>query len=359
VSHLSERKEKNCLNCKEVVYGRYCHVCGQENTITKQGVGSLVKHFIYDIFHFDGKFFDTLKYLLFKPGFVPKEYIAGKRVSYLDPIRMYLFTSAIFFLVFFSISSATNGIIRMDVDSRLMTKVERFEYSSTLYQPNTQNSDSLIQKQLRFLLDTSFRIMLSEDIKPANDSLFPIWVKNKKYMMGVNKITDGQNELNVGKDWLSNTFENKWKTYKQKFADDEKAMMADLANSFVSKFPYILFVSLPFFALVLKLLYIRRKQFYYSDHAVFTLYHYIFSFILLLFYFLLQEMHDLLQWGILRFFAGILLISGGVYLAMALKRFYLQGWVKTISKFLLLNIAGLFILILIFILFLIFALFQL
>ncbi len=359
MSHLPERKEKNCLNCKEVVYGRYCHVCGQENTITKQGVGSLVKHFIYDIFHFDGKFFDTLKYLLFKPGFVPKEYIDGKRVSYLDPIRMYLFTSAIFFLVFFSISSATNGIIRMDVDSRLMTKVERFEYSSTLYQPNTQNSDSLIQKQLRFLLDTSFRIMLSEDIKPTNDSLFPIWVKNKKYMMGVNKITNGQNELNVGKDLLSNTIENKWKTYKQKFADDEKAMMADLASSFVSKFPYILFVSLPFFALVLKLLYIRRKQFYYSDHAVFTLYHYIFSFILLLFYFLLQEMHDLLQWGILRFFAGILLIIGGVYLAEALKRFYLQSWVKTVGKFLLLNIAGLFILLLIFILFLIFAFFQL
>jgi hypothetical protein len=359
VSHLSERKEKNCLNCEAVVHGRYCHVCGQENTVTKQGVGSLIKHFIYDIFHFDGKFFDTLKYLLIKPGFVPKEYIAGKRISYLDPIRMYLFTSAIFFLVFFSLSSATDGIIRMDGNIKLMTKVERLEYSSTLYQHNTQNPDSLTQKQLRFLLDTSFQIMLSGDIKPPNDSLFSIWLKKKRYMMVANKIANGRNELNVGKDWLSNTIKSKWNSYRQKFADDESAMVADLTNSFVHKFPYILFISLPFFAFILKLLYVRRKQFYYSDHAIFTLYQYIFSFFILLFYFLFSAMYEWLHWGIFRFFAAILMLSGGVYLFLAMKRFYGQGWLKTLGKFLLLNAMAFVTLILIFILFLIFALFQL
>ncbi|MGV3656323.1 MAG: DUF3667 domain-containing protein [Chitinophagaceae bacterium] len=56
---------------------------------------------MYDIFHFDGKFFDTLKYLFFWPGGVAKEYVKGRRNRYLDPIRMYLFTSAVFFLIFF------------------------------------------------------------------------------------------------------------------------------------------------------------------------------------------------------------------------------------------------------------------
>lgn len=177
--------------------------------------------------------------------------------------------------------------------------------------------------------------------------------------MVVSKIQKGQDELNVGDDWLSTTIEKRWKAYRQKFADDDKAMLLDMANTFLHKFPYILFVSLPFFALILKLLYIRRKHFYYNDHAVFTLYHYIFSFILLIFYLLLSEMYDWLQWGILRFFAGIILLSGGVYLAFALKKFYKQGWAKTLSKFLLLNVLGLFVLILIFILFLIFSLFQL
>jgi hypothetical protein len=105
VSHQPERKEKDCLNCGTNVQGRFCQNCGQENIVTHQNFWSLTKHFIFDIFHFDGKFFDTLRFLLFKPGYVAKEYIRGKRVKFLDPIRMYLFTSAIFFLVLFSMSN--------------------------------------------------------------------------------------------------------------------------------------------------------------------------------------------------------------------------------------------------------------
>ena len=90
MSHLTERKEKNCLNCNTTVQGRYCQVCGQENIVPQDTFGHLVLHFIYDITHFDGKFFDTLKYLAFKPGFLSKEYIAGRRVRYLNPIRMYV-----------------------------------------------------------------------------------------------------------------------------------------------------------------------------------------------------------------------------------------------------------------------------
>ncbi len=105
MSHQPERKEKNCLNCGTEVMGRFCHVCGQENIVTHQGFWSLTKHFVYDVLHFDGKFFHTLAYIFTRPGFVARQYAEGKRMSYLDPIRMYLFTSAIFFLVFFSVNS--------------------------------------------------------------------------------------------------------------------------------------------------------------------------------------------------------------------------------------------------------------
>src|SRR5215203_1483352 len=93
VSHQPERKEKDCLNCGATVIGRYCHICGQENVVTKESFWSLTKHFVYDILHFDSKFFDTLKYIFTKPGLVQKEYIKGRRASFLHPIRMYLFTS--------------------------------------------------------------------------------------------------------------------------------------------------------------------------------------------------------------------------------------------------------------------------
>ena len=116
MSHKPERKEKNCLNCETIVQGRYCHVCGQENTVPHQSFGGLTKHFIYDIFHFDGKFFETLIPLFFKPGVVAREYTSGKRIKFLDPIRMYLFTSAVFFLIFFSLAQPTSAL---DLDNYL------------------------------------------------------------------------------------------------------------------------------------------------------------------------------------------------------------------------------------------------
>ena len=102
MSHLPERKEKICLNCGAALHGRFCHYCGQENIEPKDSFWHLVTHFVYDIIHFDGKFFSTLKYLLFRPGFLSHEYLRGRRADYLHPIRMYVFTSAFFFLIFFS-----------------------------------------------------------------------------------------------------------------------------------------------------------------------------------------------------------------------------------------------------------------
>jgi hypothetical protein len=360
VSHQPERKEKNCLNCGTTVQGRYCQKCGQENILPKQRVWGLITHFVYDIFHFDGKFFHTLKHLLFKPGFIPGEYIAGKRMSYLDPIRMYLFTSAVFFLIFFTITAGTDGIIKMNGDTRMMTKLERLEYSSFLHRRiNATKEDTAAQAQLNFLLDTTYRILLSKPDTVTNDSSFSISLKGEPYRMRVEKIIHAQDELNVGEGWFENRIEKKWKAYKQRFADDEKALFADIGNSFLHKFPYILFVSLPFFALILKLLYVRRKKFYYSDHAVFTLYHYIFSFILLLFFSLLVELYEWLDWGILRFLSILLFLSGGVYLFIAMKRFYLQKWFKTFIKFLLLNILAFLTMLILMLVFILFSVFQL
>ena len=110
VSHLKERTEKICLNCKAELIGRYCHVCGQENLEPKETVWHLVQHFFNDITHFDGKFFSTVKYLLRKPGFLSREYMAGRRASYLNPVRMYVFTSAIFFLILFSLKGPSDYI---------------------------------------------------------------------------------------------------------------------------------------------------------------------------------------------------------------------------------------------------------
>jgi hypothetical protein len=342
VSHQPERKEKDCLNCGTIVHGRYCQQCGQENILPHQNFWSLTKHFIYDILHFDGKFFETLKHLLFHPGYVAKQYVKGKRISYLDPVRMYLFTSAIFFLIFFAVNQIDFKIDNNAGDIRL-TRPQRFEYASVVNRQAAYGNDSLSERKLNLLLDTTYVIDLQVDSsKTVTDTTFPVMYKGSKYLMVARKIAP-QNQDFSGKSWIDRKMNEKWRAYKAKYGDDEKLFMADLLDVFMHRLPYVLFLSLPFFALILKLLYVRRKAFFYSDHAVFTLYHYIFSFILLLIYFLIAALQDWTGFGIFNFIAGLLLLSGGIHLFIGMKRFYGQGIIKTLGKFILLNILGLII----------------
>src|ERR1700733_8486574 len=101
------RQENNCLNCGTELQGKYCHVCGQENLEIKETFGHMMNHAISDYFHFDHQFFHTLKPLLFKPGFLTNEYMAGRRAQYLHPVKMYIFISIVYFLIVFQSAHET------------------------------------------------------------------------------------------------------------------------------------------------------------------------------------------------------------------------------------------------------------
>ncbi|MBI1267352.1 MAG: DUF3667 domain-containing protein [Cryomorphaceae bacterium] len=91
----------HCLNCNhELKSGfAYCPHCGQETKDSAKSVGHFIHHFASDYFTFDSKILKSFLPLLFKPGFLTKEFFAGRRVRYIPPMRMYLFVSIIFFLV--------------------------------------------------------------------------------------------------------------------------------------------------------------------------------------------------------------------------------------------------------------------
>lgn len=356
MSHQPERSEKICLNCNVEIYGRYCHVCGQENIVTKQGFWSLAKHFIYDIFHFDGKFFDTLRFLLFRPGYVPREYLKGKRSSYLDPIRMYLFTSAVFFLIFFSMRSESVDLDIKPFDGEL-TRTERLDYATKLADSLQGNNSERIKQKLAFLLDTTYEIKIKPDSGRAEtDTSFRLYHNGKVYNATAKKTRDSSNTDGGG--WLMRNLTTSWKKLSKKHNYDQGAALREVGESFMHRFPYLLFISLPFFALILKGLYSKHKNIYYSDHAVFTLYHYIFTFILLLFYFFFDKMQDWTGVGFFGTLAGLLLIMNFVYLYISMHRFYGQRWLKTGVKFLLLNLEAMVLMVILILIFLVFSFLQ-
>lgn len=103
----------SCSNCESSIAKeyKYCPHCGQEQLHSIR-LKHLFSSFLSDYFTFDSKIVRSLRPLLFKPGFLTLEYIAGRRVRYIPPLRMFIFLSIVFFLLL-SLSS-TNKISSVD-----------------------------------------------------------------------------------------------------------------------------------------------------------------------------------------------------------------------------------------------------
>jgi hypothetical protein len=99
MSHKKYRKENTCLNCGAVVERKFCSECGQENLEIHDNFFHMAGHFIADYFHYDSKFFQSLKLLFTKPGFLTQQYLEGKRARYIHPLRLYFFITIIMVIV--------------------------------------------------------------------------------------------------------------------------------------------------------------------------------------------------------------------------------------------------------------------
>lgn len=91
---------ETCPNCGSNLSGEYCNSCGQKK-IHRQEFA--VKHFARQALNEltdleSNKILKTLVALLFRPGLLAAEYLAGRKGKYVGPIRLYLTFSAIYFL---------------------------------------------------------------------------------------------------------------------------------------------------------------------------------------------------------------------------------------------------------------------
>ena len=88
----------HCDNCGAAVAGRYCGNCGQRLEPPVHSLGHFMAVAFEDVTHADSRLWSTLIALLFKPGFLTHEFLAGRRARYLPPVRLYLVLSVAFFL---------------------------------------------------------------------------------------------------------------------------------------------------------------------------------------------------------------------------------------------------------------------
>jgi hypothetical protein len=348
VSHKPLRKENDCLNCGAIVQGRFCHICGQENVVPKETFWQLLTHFVYDITHFDGKFFSSVKYLLTRPGFLSLEYMRGRRNNYLNPIRMYVFTSAFFFIFFFSVYD-TNEAVLLDGNPASASQVAtllhqrdslaRQRLMDTTLSPATQERYERelreIQEDLQVLSRDSSRV----DSLRIFRSQFQA-IGGRSDFLSLKEYDSIQQSLPAEKQdgWVKSSLERKRIKINEKFRNNADAFWKVAFNKFLHLFPQMMFFSLPLFAFGLKLLYVRNKRFYYADHGIFTVHLYCAMFIFIFILMLLWRLQDKPYFDWVNYVILFIFLYIAWFIYKSIRNFYQQPRGKTILKFLLLQV---------------------
>ncbi|MDL5046761.1 DUF3667 domain-containing protein [Oscillatoria amoena NRMC-F 0135] len=284
----------NCLNCGSPLNGKFCSQCGQKDLPRRQAISDLSWNFISSFFSFESKFLKTFAHLIFKPGILICEYNEGKRERYYHPARMYVFLSFIFFLIFALLPDEDK--INLTDNGRELSAEEKRAFFDSLDVNNGRYRNPV--------KDENYDPRTLEEY----DSIEKTKPPEKR---------DGR---------VERYFKKKFITLKQKRGWDEKTIWKSFGENLQANIPKMIFFLLPVFALILKLLYIRR-DYYYSEHLVFAVFYYDFLFLAGIFG-LLFSWVSWLEWINLFIFLYI-----NYYLYKAMRRVYGQTRFKTIVKF--------------------------
>lgn len=374
MSHLPERKEKICLNCGAALHGRFCHYCGQENIEPKDSFWHLVTHFVYDIIHFDGKFFSTLKYLLFRPGFLSHEYLRGRRADYLHPIRMYVFTSAFFFLIFFSFYQKEEAIEikeKRDTFQEVMEDLqdEKARLEKKIAKDTVEFTTDKLKERLRKVEADIAMVKRDSSLVDSVKSLarggFTLVSldndKSHRELKTVKEYDSIQASLQESNrdGFLKRAIKRQDIHLNEKYKGDGSAILKAVTNKFIHFFPQMLFISLPLFGLLLLLLYVKHKQFFYVNHVIYSIHLYCALFIIILIGLWLNSILTAITHSEHDWIGSSFTLAGFFYIYKSMRNFYGQRRAITILKYILLLLLSLFVMVLLFGIFFLFSAFVL
>lgn len=317
-------KQLACANCHYAFLAdepdEFCPRCGQQNHPVVIGFGHIVEEFLEGIFHFDGKVFRTAGLLLFKPGELTRRYLAGHRVPYVPPLRLYVFLSFVYFL-----------LLSIDVSHQ----------KEELKVKGAQTKGFSIK-----IGGGGLKVNSNLDASKMKDSLKAGGSPVKYDLPGVVKFGSRPGQVNlerlpaevtdaqIDSIIVSQKAPNTWwqRLLVRRAVRWHEATVEEIVHQVLRGLSILLFVLMPLAALLLKLAYFRQRR-YYISHLIFTVHFQCF---------LLVQMAVLLGLSWLHT-PGI--VGNGlqfywvVYFVLALKRVYAQGWFKTLAKSVLLTFA--------------------
>jgi hypothetical protein len=312
------RKDKTCLNCRYVVENRFCPNCGQENIDIRKSFHQLFIHFFEDLTHYENAFWKTIGHLLLKPARLTKEYLSGKRLSYLAPIRLYIFISFITFFLIGIFPDQELDLINLKPKQTTDIKINELISQSELPQDDLDSIQETINKSI--------------ELNEQADKPFTFGIKTVRELDSIQEF--GKAEDKYGS--FEYSVIKKVLTVSENNTIEE--IIAKFRASFLRDFPKVLFIYLPIFAFFLWLFH-DKKRWYYFDHGIFTLHYFSFLLLLILILFLTDKLFLLFERSeTANFISGLINFTGFgwmlYYFFPAHHRFYresrLVSFVKTI-----------------------------
>jgi Protein of unknown function (DUF3667) len=350
-----------CENCATVLSGDYCHVCGQRTHSPLRHFGHAVEEVLESFWHLDGRIFRTLRDLCV-PGRVAAGYLAGHRVRYVAPLRLFIILSLLTFFV---------GKLTLHFDPDSAVEIDPGPAENSVAIGGTRIDDGGIGRAKTVDEVLRLRAKARKALADGRKDEQAGWLLSAVSDFAATQIEDSartrMRELGATPqhmrmlDMPADTAmtpppvsappaaEVKQRGLLQRWFERRLTRLRDNAeivqktpDEFVklvlSAVPGALFILVPLFALCLKLLYIRSRR-GYLEHLVVALYSHAFMLAALLLTFLLiglQAIPGLPAWGVgfsalLATLTLCLLVP--LYLLWMQKRVYAQGWVKTLTKY--------------------------
>jgi uncharacterized protein DUF3667 len=115
-SRVSSRAMR-CPNCGTEHAGAFCNQCGQSNVDLRLPIGGLIREAAEEALGLDSRLRHTLVPFFLRPGEVTRDYLAGRRVRYTSPLKMYVVAAALYFFAF--ALNPHQGVVRLDPNDRV------------------------------------------------------------------------------------------------------------------------------------------------------------------------------------------------------------------------------------------------
>ncbi len=328
-----------CGNCGSLLKGPWCHRCGQEAHDPMQRFRGALRDLLEHVLHFDGRLWRTLLPLYFRPGFLTRDYLAGRRVRYVAPLRLMFFLAVIaFFMLRLNVETGLLQTGAADTGRyaaahsaagvERLHQVERARIDAALRKPDLPAPARVLLQTARWQDGAAADRRLAELGAPV-PATSGASTRLRAAPASFDSLPTTPADTRAA--WLLGHLRTRLKAG----LDDPRQFVLGMLHLL----PQTMLVLLPLFALVLKLV-LSGKRRLYMEHLLVALHSHAFVFLDLIVLVALDALQALArpQWPALAVILGAVATLAGwwllIYPLLMQKRVYGQRWVGAIVAYL-------------------------